>query len=150
MNSKTISWQQLAVFVVCLAAAFAAHKFLGLDAGMAAGVVTSIIAFMMGRGQDPPPSDPPASGKGPGLKAIGFTAAALALCLSGCAEFQRDVKFVLDAGQVACVIANATSDDATVMQVCGIADVLIPDLKVILAAQRASLAKAKKEAACHQ
>ncbi len=47
---KDITWQQLAVFVVCLAAAFASHKFLGVDAGMAAGVVTAIIAFLMGRG----------------------------------------------------------------------------------------------------
>ncbi len=46
---RNFTWQQLAVFALCLAAAFGAHKFLGLDAGMAAGVVTSIIAFLMGR-----------------------------------------------------------------------------------------------------
>jgi len=48
--SKDITWQQLAVFAVCICAAFAAHRYLGLEQGMAAGVVTSIIAFLMGRG----------------------------------------------------------------------------------------------------
>ncbi len=48
--SKSFTWQQIAVFAICLGAAFAAHRFLGLEQGMAAGVVTSIIAFMMGRG----------------------------------------------------------------------------------------------------
>lgn len=55
---RSFTWQQVAVFVVCLCAAFAAHRFLGLTEGMAAGVVTSIIAFMMGRPSDPP--SPPA------------------------------------------------------------------------------------------
>ncbi len=54
MNSKDITPMQLAVFVVCLAAAFAAHVYLGLAPGMAAGVITSIIALMMGRGGSPP------------------------------------------------------------------------------------------------
>lgn len=44
-----LTWQQIAVFVVCLAATFAAHRFLGLDAGMAAGLVSSSIAFLLGR-----------------------------------------------------------------------------------------------------
>ncbi len=48
--NKDITWQQLAVFVVCLGAAFAAHRYLGLEQGMAAGLVTSVIAFLMGRG----------------------------------------------------------------------------------------------------
>ena len=58
---KTLTWQQVAVFALCLAAAFAAHKFLGVEAGMTAGLVTSCIAFMMGRGDLTPPP-PPADG----------------------------------------------------------------------------------------
>jgi MFS superfamily sulfate permease-like transporter len=55
---KNFSWQQLAVLVICLAAAFAAHKFLGLEQGMAAGVVTSIVAFMLGRSPQPSSEEP--------------------------------------------------------------------------------------------
>lgn len=47
--SSNLSWQQIAVFALCLASAFAAHKLLGVDAGMVAGIITSIIAFLMGR-----------------------------------------------------------------------------------------------------
>lgn len=54
---KNFTWQQLAVFVICIAAAFAAHRWLGLEQGMAAGVVASIIAFLMGRGgSEAPPN----------------------------------------------------------------------------------------------
>ncbi len=146
---RNLTWQQIAVLVVCLAAAFAAHMWLGLPEGMAAGLVTSIIAFLMGRGD--PPEDPPAAKK-PNLKAIGFSGAAvfaLSLALPGCALFtSQNAKSVLDVVQVACIIANADSADAAIVQVCGIADVLIPDLKQILSAERTALAKAKKEAAC--
>jgi hypothetical protein len=55
---QTFTWQQIAVFVVCLGAAFAAHRFLGVDAGMAAGVVTSIVALLLGRQSTPPPGAP--------------------------------------------------------------------------------------------
>ena len=55
--ASNLSWQQIAVFALCLAAAFGAHKLLGVDAGMAAGVITSIIAFLMGR----KPADAPSA-----------------------------------------------------------------------------------------
>jgi hypothetical protein len=58
MNLRSITWPQLAVLVVCLAAAFAAHQWLGVTQGMAAGVVTAVIAFLLGR----PPVDPPKDG----------------------------------------------------------------------------------------
>lgn len=62
MSIKNLSWQQIAVFAVCLAAAFAAHKYLGVTEGMTAGTVTAIIAFLLGRPSDtmspPPPTDP--------------------------------------------------------------------------------------------
>lgn len=142
---KTITWQQALILLVCMAIPVAAFKFLGspeaAGASMAAGMVLN---FLLGRDSDPPA--PPAS-RGPGLKAVGLSAL-LVLCLPGCATWQRDVKSVLDVAQVACIIANASSSDATVAQVCGVADVLIPDLQKILATQRAALAKAKKDAAC--
>ncbi len=149
---RNLTWQQIAVLVVCLAAAFAAHMWLGLSAGMAAGLVTSLIAFMMGRGE--PPQDPPAAPKPPGAKVIGFTGALMlvaAVALPGCSLFtSQNAKTVLDVAQVACIIAHAESQDATVAQICGVADNLIPDLQKILGEQRKALAAAKKKAACHK
>ncbi len=66
MSIRSVTWQQLAVLVVCLAAAFAAHKYLGVTEGMTAGVVTSIIAFLLGRPSNTdssPPRENPASPK---------------------------------------------------------------------------------------
>ena len=144
---RNLTWQQIAVLVVCLVAAFAAHIWLGLSAGMGAGVVTSIIAFAMGRGDSPQPPPPPAP-KPPGLKVIGFVGA-LCLLLPGCSLLtSQNAKTVLDIAQVACIIAHAESTDATVAQVCGVADTLIPDLQRILGEQRKALAKAKKDGVC--
>jgi hypothetical protein len=53
MSIKNITWPQVAILTVLIGAAFAAHYFLGAPAGMAAGVVTSIIAFLMGRSEEP-------------------------------------------------------------------------------------------------
>ncbi len=88
MMMKSLTWQQVAVLAMCLAAAFLAHKYMGASEGMAAGVIASLIAFMMGRPQDPPPpppGPPPSSlgggappstdGAGPSApKPIGFAA----------------------------------------------------------------------------
>jgi len=52
-----------------------------------------------------------------------------------------NIKTVLSAAQVACAIANASSDDQTIAQICGIANDVIPDLKTILSEHRAQLAK---------
>lgn len=66
--------------------------------------------------------------------------------VSSCTPGERQAaKSALDVLQVACIIANAESDDATVAQVCGIANDLMPDLEKILSAQR----KATRKAACH-
>lgn len=61
MSLKNLTWQQIAVFVVCIAAAFAAHQWLGLTAGYAANVVTAIIAFLLGRTPTDPSSTPAAT-----------------------------------------------------------------------------------------
>ena len=58
MMPKNVTWQQVAVLAICLGFAFASHKFLGESAGMAAGLMTSIIAFVMGR---PRSDDDPAT-----------------------------------------------------------------------------------------
>lgn len=55
-----LTWQQIAVFVICIAATFGAHRYLGLSEGMAAGAVTSLVAFLMGRGTPPTPPAVPA------------------------------------------------------------------------------------------
>jgi len=49
MSITNITWQQVAVLAICLAAAFAAHLYLGLAPGMAVGFVTSVVAFFLGR-----------------------------------------------------------------------------------------------------
>ena len=144
---KNITGTQLIALLACLVAPIAAFKLLGSIEGAAATYgVGMVLTFLLGRPQDPP-SDPPASGGGGKVLPLAG-AALLAFVLPGCAAFQQDAKYVLDAGQIACVIANAASSDETVAQVCQVADVLIPDLKKILASQREALAKAKKEAAC--
>ncbi len=150
---KSITYQQALVLVACLAAPILAYKLLSsVEAAGATAMVGMIVNFLLGRGD--PPQDPPSVGrKGPGLKAIGFTGALclLAFCLPGCALFTaQNAKTVLNVAQIACIIAHAESPDATVAQVCGVADVLIPDLEKILGEERKALAKAKKAAACHQ
>jgi hypothetical protein len=61
------------------------------------------------------------------------------IVLSGCsAAARRDARTALDVVQIACVIANAESDDATVREICRIANALLPDVKHILAEQRAA------------
>jgi hypothetical protein len=49
---KSITWPQVAVVGMMLAFAFAAHKYLGQDAGMAVGAATTLVAFMLGRPRD--------------------------------------------------------------------------------------------------
>lgn len=73
---------------------------------------------------------------------------ALAVGVSSCAAFKQDAKVALDIAQIACAIAHAETDDQTVAQVCGISDLLIPDLKAILSEQRKAVAAARKAGAC--
>ncbi len=102
---RNLTWQQLALLAICLAAAFAAHKFLGVEQGMVAGFVTSIVAFLLGRGDPPaPPADPPSGGG----KVIGFISS-MAL-LAGCS--QLDVKDPTDILIESC-IAEAHAVHAT-------------------------------------
>ncbi len=70
----------------------------------------------------------------------------LALGLPGCALFTaKNARGALDVVQTLCALENAMLGDAKVAEVCGIADVLIPDLREILAKQRAHLAAAREE-----
>jgi hypothetical protein len=72
-----------------------------------------------------------------------------AMGVEACGVFtSQNAKSALSILEVACVIAHAETDDATVAQVCGIADALIPSLKLILAEQRKAVAAARRAGAC--
>ncbi len=80
---KNVTWQQVLVLVVCIAAPVLAFKF--LDSSMAAGASMAagmVLNFLLGR-DNPPPSDPPSGGTM--AKVIGFTGAA-ALLTVGCMD----------------------------------------------------------------
>jgi hypothetical protein len=69
----------------------------------------------------------------------------------GCTPAQRSTaRTVLDVVQIACILANAESDDETVLRTCRIASEVLPDLKEILAAQRRAAEQyaAHRKAAC--
>lgn len=66
---------------------------------------------------------------------------AVAACTPGELQTAKDVLSVLN---IACIIANAESGDATVAQACDIANTLLPDLRTILGEQRKAIAKAKR------
>lgn len=71
------------------------------------------------------------------MRRILFGAAVIAL--SGCsAAARRDAQTALDVAQIACVIANAESDDSSVQEICRITDLLLPDVRRILSEQRAA------------
>lgn len=50
---KTITLPQALVVAAMLAFSFAAHKYLGQDAGMAMGGATTLVALLLGRGPAP-------------------------------------------------------------------------------------------------
>lgn len=149
---KSITLQQALVLIACLGAPIVAYKLLSsVEAAGATAMVGMIVNFLLGRSdpKDPPSEDPPAGGKLAAVKGIGFTAALCLMLLPGCSLFtSQNAKTVLDVAQIACIIANAESTDATVAQVCSVADALLPDLQKILGEERKALAKAKKAAAC--
>lgn len=69
-----------------------------------------------------------------------FVGAGIEACTPGQRQAARTV---LDAAQVACVIANAALSDADVARVCGIVDGLDDPLRKLLAAQREQVAAAE-------
>ena len=83
MSFRNITWQQAAVLIAALAATVVCYKFLGPDAAGAATVVSTVLAFLMGRDppSNPPPSGGSASGPHPALKVITGGAAAIALLI---------------------------------------------------------------------
>lgn len=90
--------------------------------------------------------DPPAGGSGgPPLIVTPIMLFLLALAPFGCSVFTKEnARTVLDVAQVTCIIANASSDDATVAAVCGVADALLPDLRTILGRQREAVARTRR------
>ncbi len=67
--------------------------------------------------------------------------------LTACSSLfnKSTAKTVLDVANIACIIANATSSDATIQQACGIVDDLLPSMREVLNSHR--MAAAKYEAA---
>jgi len=59
----------------------------------------------------------------------------------GCAFLQEHAKDALDVATIACIIANASSDDATVQRVCRIVDEAAPAMKDVLKSHRAAAAR---------
>ena len=81
--------------------------------------------------------------------AILGVAIAMSNLVAGCSLFTtQNAKTALTIAEIACAIAHAELADQNVAQVCGVADVLIPDLQQILSEQRKQVAKAKAVGAC--
>jgi hypothetical protein len=92
-----------------------------------------------------PPAVPPVLG---GLLLLVLALPALPV---GCAGWTRkDTRTVLDVAHTICAMANAANLDApALMQACGIAEDLLPEVERIVSAQRAELARAaSKSGAC--
>lgn len=67
----------------------------------------------------------------------------LCILLVACspAANQKAASTALDLTQIACVIANAESDDATLKAVCNIASDLIPEVQPLIASTKVHHAK---------
>lgn len=75
------------------------------------------------------------------LEALGvimFIVATAAACTPGQKQVLRTA---LDFAQTLCIVAHAESDDATVAQVCGITEALMPEMRKLASAQRTAAAK---------
>jgi hypothetical protein len=82
MSFRNITWQQTAILIACLIATICAYKFLGADAAGVSTIVSTVLAFLLGR--EPPPPPPP-SPAGPSLKVFtGGLAAAIGVLLFSC------------------------------------------------------------------
>jgi putative intracellular protease/amidase len=72
---------------------------------------------------------------------IGFLVFCAAMSYA-CTPGQRQAaKTVLDLAQTLCIVAHAESDDATVAQVCGITEALLPDMRKLVSEQRKAASK---------
>ena len=60
----------------------------------------------------------------------------LAAFTASCKEWLKPARTFLDVARIACIVANAESDDATVQRICGVVDELAPAMREVLAAQR--------------
>lgn len=82
------------------------------------------------------------------LEVVG--ALAFVVAASACTPGQRQVlRTALDITQTLCIVANAQSDDATVAQVCGITEALLPEMRRLASAQRTAAAQhARNVGAC--
>lgn len=62
-----------------------------------------------------------------------------------CAEAKKDVKWVIDQTQSACVVANLLKPTPEVAAICGIDAAVVPWLDVVLSAHRTVIAKVRGE-----
>lgn len=69
---------------------------------------------------------------------IMFAVALAAACTPGQRQAARTV---LDFAQTLCVVSHAASDDATVAQVCGITEALLPEMRKLVSAERTAAAQ---------
>ena len=65
-----------------------------------------------------------------------FVGLVFGACLGACASWKPLVQDVLTAGDIACILAHADADDATVREICGLTDALMIAMKRILAEER--------------
>lgn len=112
---RNLTWPQVAILIACLAATLAAYKFLGPDAGSISAVVSTVLAFLLGRDPSPPAPPGPTDGA-PTLKLLtggAASAAALlaAMFVSGClAAHTSDAKY---ATELAACASTAPSKQAS-------------------------------------
>jgi len=120
-----------------------------IDWKMAVGGLTLLLVPSVAGAKKDDDDEPPKPGNG-GLPTVMTPIIGAAILLSGCALFTaKNAKTVLSVIDVACIIAHAETDDATVAQICAIDNALANDLRAILAEQRKAVAKAKRSvAAC--
>lgn len=72
----------------------------------------------------------------------GLTTLAVLVVDLACTPGQRQAaRTVLDFAQTLCVVSHAASDDATVAQVCGITEALLPEMRKLVSAERTAAAQ---------
>lgn len=128
--------EQYAAMNPRVASVFRLIAALGLDPVKALDALKKLVAGVK------PPSPPP------GLIAVVYVGAAM-MSLAACSLFTKQAaKDALSVVQVACIIAHAEMPDSDAAKACEVADLLIPDVKRILAEHRAGVARAAKAGAC--
>lgn len=140
---KQIAWPTVIIIALVLAA-LVLLAYLKVDPNylVALGGFGTVLAGVLERVYRGPPPPPPAA----------VLLLALAIPLAACTPgARRDVAHgVLDVASIACLLANAESDDPTVRTVCHLEDVAQDDLHRLIGEQRAAARRyaASRAGAC--